>query len=81
MYQYYIFIATKTQDGEYAHDVKWAWDADRTAAIAKAESLYYSCLSTAAVSTYAMHSVTLISDKGEYMMSRCFTHPPVPEEV
>ncbi len=72
MYQYYVFIVTKTAEGEYAHDVRWAFDEDSKQARQKAESLYYSILSQAAVSNYAQHSVTLLNDLGVPIMNQSY---------
>lgn len=75
VYQYYTIEIKRNQSGELAHEVNWAYDEDPEQANLKAQSLYYDKLSKAAVSEYASHSVTLISDEGYPVMYQCFKHP------
>lgn len=79
MTQFYI-IEIKEVNGEYEHEVSWAYDEDTDKARLKGESLYYAKLSAAAVSEFAQHSVTLISDEGFPVMNQCYKHEIVPEE-
>lgn len=74
MYQYYIFIVRKSKDGEYSHDVKWAYDVDATKAKAKGNSEYYATLSAAELEETAFTTVTLISDVGEVLECKCIAH-------
>ena len=74
MYQYYIIEITKTQAGEYAHNVFWAFDANQDAARLKGEAKWHELLATAAVSDYATHSVTLLSDEGVTLMQKVYKH-------
>ena len=49
MTQYYI-VEIKMVNGEFEHQVHWAYDADATTARLKAESKYHEVLAAAAVS-------------------------------
>lgn len=79
MTQFYIIEIKQLSNGEYEHEVSWAFDADADAARLKGESTYYDKLSKAAVSNYAQHSVTLISDEGFPVMNKCYKHNVQPE--
>ena len=74
MYQYYVIIVTRNHDGEYAHEVKWAFDQSADTARLKAEALYYTELAAAAVSEYATHAVTLLSSEGVPLLDHCYKH-------
>ena len=74
MYQFYTVEITKTQAGEFAHDVKWYWDEDETKARLKAESSFHEIMSRAALSEYAMHSAILFSGEGMLTMNGCYRH-------
>lgn len=74
MYQYYVIIITKDAENNYTHDVKWAFDTDADQARLKAESLYYTELAAAAISTRATHAVTLLSSEGVPLLDKCYKH-------
>ena len=74
MYQYYIFIVRKDKNGEYSHDVKWAYDADETKAKAKGYSVYYDTLSAAELEETAFTTAALISDVGAVLECKCIEH-------
>lgn len=78
MYQYYIIEIKKTA-GEYEHTIDWAWDENQDLARRKAESKAYKLLETAALSQTSIHSVTVISDQGFVVMSKCYQN--IPETV
>lgn len=77
--QNYIVEIVKHQNGEYAHEVFWAWDEDSDKAMLKAESKYHEILSRASVSTYAEHAAILFTSEGFPVMHQCYKHAPEPE--
>lgn len=83
MTQFYIIEIQKNANGEFAHIVHWAYDADPTKARLKAESTYHTVLAAAAISELAQHSATLLASDGRSVMSQCYTHDvePEPEEA
>lgn len=83
MYQYYIIEIKKT-NGEYEHNVLWAFDADQDTARRKAESKAHELLAVAALSETTIHSVTVLSDQGFTLMNKCYqnvTEEPTPEQA
>lgn len=80
MYQYYVIIIAKDAENNYTHDVKWAFDADADQARLKAESLYYTELAAAAISTRTTHAVTLLSSEGMPLLDKCYKHS-VPAQI
>lgn len=72
MYQFYIIEVKKYQSGEYEHNVLWAWDQDQDKAQRKAESSAFELLKDAALSETITHSVTVFSDEGFPVMSKCY---------
>lgn len=74
MYQYYIIEITKNHAGEYAHNVHWAFDADQDKARLKGEAKWHELLAAAAVSEFATHSVTLLSDEGVTLLQKVYKH-------
>ena len=74
IYQYYIFIVKKDVNGEYSHEVKWAYDEDEIKAYDKGENIYYDELSKAAINDTVFTSVTLISANGEMKKCNCKYH-------
>ena len=74
MYQYYVIIITKDAENNYTHEVKWAFDGNADQARLKAESLYYTEVAAAAVSTRVTHAVTLLSSDGVPLMDKCYRH-------
>lgn len=81
VYQFYVVEIKQNAAGEYEHHVDWAWDEDADKAQLKAESKYYEILSTAAVSEFASHAVTMFSAEGFPMLNKCYKHTVVPEET
>lgn len=79
MYQYYVVIITRDAGNNYTHEVKWAFDENADQARLKAESLYYTEVAAAAVSTRATHAVTLLSSEGVPLMDKCYRHETQPE--
>lgn len=84
MYQYYIIEITRNQQGEYAHNVYWVYDANQDTARLKGEAKWHELLAAAAVSTHLTHSVTLLSDEGVTLLQKVYKHPyietPEPEQ-
>ena len=78
MYQFYTVEITKDQAGEFAHDVKWHFDADATKAQLKGEAAYHEIMSRAAVSEYAEHAAILFSSEGFPLMHGCYKHEAAP---
>ncbi len=74
MTQFYIVEIKKFQNGEYEHNVHWAFDADADKARLKAESKYHEVLSAAAVSETAEHSAIMFSTEGFPIMHQCYKH-------
>lgn len=79
MYQFYIVEIKKTPAGEYEHNVQWAWDANQDLAQRKAESKAYELLTEAALSNTQTHSVTVLSDEGFVVFSKCYHNVPAVE--
>lgn len=77
--QFYIVEIKRNTNGELEHNVTWVFDTDSEKARLKAESAYYSLLSQAAVSEFATHSVTLLTDIGVPIMNYCYKHTSDPE--
>lgn len=74
MTQYYIIEIKQLTDGEYEHNVYYAWDEDRETAYMKAQQKYHEILSTAAVSNTKKHSAIIIDDSAAMVESRSFKH-------
>lgn len=74
MYQYYIFIINKSADGEYSHDVKWAYDENEKLAYNKAKNIYFDELSKAAINDMLFTSVILVSADGLLKRCECERH-------
>ena len=77
MYQFYIIEIKKYPNGEYEHNVDWAYDANPDLAQRKAESKAYKILESAALSETTTHSVTVMSDEGFTVLNKCYhnVHP------
>lgn len=74
MPQFYIFEIKLLPNGEYEHQVHWAYDPDPQTARLKAESVYHAILSAAAVSQTKSHSATLLTGDGVAITSQVYTH-------
>lgn len=85
MYQFYTVEMTKSQSGEFAHEVLWHWDEDKKKAQLKGEAKFHEILSRAATSSYAEHAAILFASTGNRIMDKCYYHTaasaPVEEEV
>ena len=88
MTQFYIVEIKQFPNGEYEHQVHYAWDEDATKAQLKAESKYHEVLATAAVSNTKTHSAILFSTEGFPILNQCYKHDvpaptpdPEPPEV
>lgn len=74
MTQYYIVEIQQLPNGEYAHLVHWAFDADPDVARLKAESKYHQILASAAISETKKHSAVILSDEAFPCMHQCYKH-------
>lgn len=80
MNQYYIIEIQQYTNGEYGHQVHFAFDVDAAKARLKAESKYHEVLAAAAVSELQSHSATLLTSDGRAIMNQCYKHTlPEPE--
>ena len=80
MNQYYIIEIQQYANGEYGHQVHFAYDTDAVKARLKAESKYHEVLAAAAVSELQSHSATLLMSDGRVIMNQCYKHAlPEPE--
>lgn len=77
MTQLYIIEIKKLANGEFEHEVSWAFDEDANKARLKGESTYHAKLAEAAISEYESHAVTLISQEGFPIMYQCYKHEAV----
>lgn len=75
MTQYYIIEIREITEGEFEHFVYYAFDADPTTALLKAESKYHEVLSSAAISTFLHHSAIIIDSKCFPKMNYSYEHP------
>lgn len=74
MTQYYIFEIKQYTNGEYEHNVYFAWDESRETAYMKAQQKYHEILSTAAVSDTLKHSAIIIDSSAAMVENRSFVH-------
>lgn len=72
LHQFYIIEIKQYPNGEYEHNVQWAYDEDQDTAQRKAEAKAYELLQAAALSETATHSVTVLSDEGFRVMGKCY---------
>lgn len=79
MTQLYVVEIQKNANGEFGHNVFWAFDADPDKARLKGESKYYEVLSAAAISNVAEHSAILFTSEGFPLMHQCYKHESVAE--
>ena len=81
MNQYYIIEIQQYANGEYGHQVHFAYDEDASKARLKAESKYHEVLAAAAISELQSHAATLLTADGRAIMNQCYKHAlPVEEE-
>ena len=74
MTQYYITEIRQLANGDFEHQVHFAWDEDPVKARLKADSKYYELLSTAAVSNTKKHSAILFTEESVPLLWQCYTH-------
>lgn len=79
MYQYYIVEIQKNHNGEFGHNVFWAFDEDQDKARLKGESKYHEVLAAAAISNVAEHAAIMFSAEGFPLMHECYKHNQEPE--
>ena len=72
IYQFYVIEIKRDANGEYEHNIRWAWDADRDLAQRKAEAIAHGMLAEAAMSETISHSVTVLTDQGFTVMNKCY---------
>lgn len=72
--QFYIVEIQQNAQGEYAHNVHWAFDADPETALQKAWSQYHTVLAAAAVSDTKSHAAILFSTEGFPIAHECYKH-------
>ena len=72
--QFYIVEIQQAENGEFAHIVHWAWDADPEIALQKAWSQYHTVLAAAAVSETKSHAAILFNTDGFPIANECYKH-------
>lgn len=80
MYQYYVIEVQKSANGDFGHNVFWAYDEDADKARLKGEAKYHEILSYGAVSEMVEHSAIMFASDGTPIMHQCYKHEPVVEE-
>lgn len=74
MYQYYVVEIQKNENGEFGHNVFWAFDENADKARLKGESKYHEVLAAAAVSELPEHAAIMFSSEGLPIMHQCYKH-------
>lgn len=64
MFQYSVVEMRKTDAGAVTHDAYWVSDEDATRARELGDAKYFERAAVAAASSYALHSVTLVTENG-----------------
>ena len=72
IYQFYIIEIKRLANGEYEHNVQWAYDTDINLARRKAESIAHGLLKDAALSETLLHSVTVLTDEGHQVLNKVY---------
>ena len=72
--QFYVVEIQQSAQGEYAHIVHWAFDADSEIALQKAWSQYHTVLAAAAVSDTKSHAAILFNTDGFPIANECYKH-------
>ena len=84
VYQFYIIEIKRLVNGDYEHNVQWAYDTDKDLAQRKAEAIAHGLLAVAALSETQLHSVTVLTDEGFTVMNKVYHNvqpiQPEPEE-
>ena len=81
MFQYYTAEITKSQSGDFEHNIQWHYDEDKEKARLKGEAKFHEILSRAAVSDYAEHAAILFASTGNRIMDKCYFHTAAPAPV
>jgi hypothetical protein len=74
MTQFYILEIKQFNNGEFEHNVYYAWDENHDKARLKAESKYHEILSQAAVSDTKKHSAIIVSEECFPVVNQCYRH-------
>ena len=74
MTQFYILEIKQLNNGEFEHQVHYAWDENAQKARLKAESKYHEILSQAAVSDTKKHSAIIVSEESFPVVNQCYKH-------
>lgn len=80
MYQNYVAEVKKYFNGEYEHEMHWAYDEDADICMLKTEQIYYRILDEATMSNTASHAAIMFTGEGFYIDSKCYHHK-APEET
>lgn len=80
MTQFYIVEVLQYPNGEYGHNVHYAYDEDPKKARLKAESKYHEVLAAAAVSATLTHGAIMFDTSCFPKLNYCYEHDfPTPE--
>lgn len=74
MTQFYILEIKQLNNGEFEHNVYFAWDENPDKARLKAESKYHEVLSVGAVSDTLKHSAIVVSEDCFPVVNQCYNH-------
>jgi exopolyphosphatase/pppGpp-phosphohydrolase len=74
MTQFYILEIKQLSNGEFEHNVYYAWDENPNKARLKAESKYHEILSQAAISDTKKHSAIIVSEESFPVVNQCYKH-------
>ena len=74
MTQFYIIEIKQLNNGEFEHNVYYAWDENVQKARLKAESKYHEILAQAAVSDTKRHSAIIVSEESFPVVNQCYRH-------
>ena len=77
VYQFYVVEIQQYQNGEYGHQVHYAYDTDQDKARLKGESKYHEVLAAAAISDLPSHAAIMFSTDGFPIMHQCYKHGEV----
>lgn len=80
VYQYYVVEIQQYENGEYGHQVHFAYDEDDTKARLKCEAKFYEVLAAAAVSDLPKHSAIMFDSSGVPQMHKSYVHVAEPVE-
>jgi hypothetical protein len=74
MTQFYILEIKQLNNGEFEHNVYFAWDENPNKARLKAEAKYHEVLSAGAVSNTKKHSAIIVSEECFPVVNQCYKH-------